>query len=192
MKQRLRDYIASTKKYITDRTDALIGVGVICAIGAIIGIGILISNLMGPRIVYQPTKACDIFTPAKAQNLLGEKVISVDAKDPAITGNVATSKCSYTNSDTNTENLIVAAVAIRSAINDKGIQQNKDDFATARSNNTTDAVTGLGDEAFFNKTNGQLNILDGHKWILINYGVGSAPAANSAEKAVELARTILR
>ncbi len=141
--------------------------------------------------MYQPTKACDLLTPAKAGSLLGDKVISVDSKEPQITGNLAQSKCSFTDANADTAKLMVAAVAVRAAINDEGYMQNKNEFAAARANNNTDIVTGIGSDAFFNKTNGLLHVLKGHNWLIISFGIGTDQASNTVENDVQLARKLL-
>ncbi len=155
-------------------------------------LGSLFIYSMTPHYTYQPVKACDLLTPAKAQDMLGDHVLSVDTKDPVVSGDTATSKCSYTDANADSSKLKVAAVAVRSAVEDKGIQQNKTDFVQARSNNDVEVVKGVGDSAYFNKANGQLNILDGGNWIILNYGTGSAPQTNTVDDAVKLAHKVLR
>ena len=191
MKERFQNYFQTSKTYIRERSELFIGIGVVVALVAITGIVALIINLNGPHIVYQPTKACDLLTPEKAGSLLGEKVISVDSNAPQISGNVAQSKCSFTDANTDTDKLMVAAVAVRSAINDEGDIQNKNEFAAARANNNTDTVTGIGDSAYFNKTNGLLHVLKGHNWFIISFGVGSDQANNTVDNDVKLAQKLL-
>jgi hypothetical protein len=87
--------------------------------------------------------------------------------------------------------MIVAAMTVRSGINDKGVEQNKTEFSVGRPHKNIEIVKDLGDNAYFNQTLGQLNILDGRKWIILSYGVGSAPEANTVDKAVELAHKII-
>lgn len=156
-------------------------------IATVIG-GLFIYNAV-PHYTYQPVNACELFTPDEAHDLLGDKMVGVDTNKPVVTKNTATSKCSYTNGII--ENMIVAAVAVRSAVHEPGIQQNKKDFAAAKSNNDVKDVKGLGDSAYFNRTNGQLNILKDRSWILISYGVGEKPGENKLEDAIKLARKVL-
>jgi hypothetical protein len=188
----MRNYVQSAKIYVTDhRKEFAIGAKVTVGATVLIALAALFIYTTTPHYTYQPVKACDLLTPTKAQDLLGDRVISVDIKAPVVSGDIATSKCSYTDENTDANKMIVAAIAVRSGINDKGVQQNKTEFATAKSNNTVETVKDLGDSAYFNKVNGQLNILEGRKWIIVNYGIGSTPEANTAEKAVELARKVL-
>ena len=130
-------------------------------------------------------------TPSKAQDLLGEKVISVDTKGAAISGDIAISKCSYTDSNEVKELMIVAAIAVRSGINDNGVLKNKKDFAASRANDTVENVDGIGDSAYCNPLRGQLNILEGRRWIIVSYGIGTSPETNTVDKAIELANVAL-
>lgn len=190
--EKAKIFLAKQKKYIVEHNELFIGIAIVAGIVIVVAAITIITQLSGPRITYQPVKACDLFTPSEAQKLIGgERVIGVDTKNPVIDGDTATSKCSYTDDNTVQDQMIVAAVAIRSAINDEGVAKNKDDFATARANNAVDTVTGLGEDAYYNKVNGQLNILSDKKWIIISYGKGSSPQDNTPEKAVELARVVL-
>lgn len=179
-------YVVTHKKKFMIGAAIVLGVAIIATIIALA----IVSRM--PRIVYQPAKACDMLTPAEAQQLLGDKVFSVDSKNPVIAGNTATSKCSYTDANPDKNNMIVAAIAVRSAINDDGDKQNAKDFETSRRNNNVEIIKNVGQRAYFNQTNGKLNVLDGHNWIILNYGIGSAPEANTPQKAVELAKMALK
>lgn len=143
-------------------------------------------------VVYQPTDACNLFTPTKAQSLLGDKVISLNTTTPLLSGNVATSKCSYTDSNPDKTKMLVAAIAVRSGVNDKGVQQNKIDFTAAKPTQGVESVSNLGDSSYFNQRLGQLNILDGRKWIILSNGLGSSPETNTLDKAVQLAKKVLQ
>ncbi len=176
----------------THKKELVVGVAVVLVIlAAIAAIALFVYN-SGPKIVYQPVEACDLFTPAEARDLIGGQVIGANAKKPVISDNVATSKCSYTDDNIDGNKMIVAAVAVRSGINDKGVQQNKTEFSSGRPSKNTEDVKGVGEKAYFNKELGQLNVLDGRKWIILSYGVGSTPQANTVEKAKQLAEKVLR
>ena len=188
----LKKYLQAAKTYIAERSDLFVGIGVVAGLVAIVGIIALVVQLSGPRIVYQPTKACELLTPARAQDLLGDKLFSVDSNNPTIKDDVATSKCAYTDQNPDQEQMRIAAVAVRSGINDDGDAKNRAEFAQAK--NTIAAasdVKGIGESAFFNASNGQLNILTGHMWLITNYGLASSAGANTLEKATELAHKVL-
>lgn len=185
----MKNAIETTKTYITThKRDSIIILVLTLVVAGLIAL--FIYNNMS-RIVYQPTDACDMLTPAKAQDLLGEKVISVDTKGATVSGDIAISKCSYTDSSENKDLMVVAAIAVRSGINDKGVQKNKIDFATSRANDTVEDVKNLGESAYFNPLRGQLNILDGRRWIIVSYGFGTSPEDNDINKAIELANIAL-
>lgn len=185
----MNNLIKTTKTYITThKRDSIISLVLILIVVGLVSLFIYNNR---SHVVYQPSNACDMLTPAKAQDLLGEKVISVDTKGAVVTDDIAISKCSYTDANENKDFMIVAAIAVRSGINDKGVQQNKTDFSTSRANGTVEDVKNLGDSAYFNPVRGQLNILDDKRWIIISYGVGAAPETNTLDKAIELANVVL-
>ena len=188
----MNTYILATKEFVLTHRKKIIIIGT----SAVVAIALLLTAILLfiynlPKYAYQPAVACDMFTPAKAQDLLGDKVISVDTKAPVVSGDTAVSKCSYTDSNPVKDKMMIAAIAVRTGINNDGVNQNKKDFATSESNNETKPVKNVGDSAFFNKQLGQLNILKGPKWIILSYGVGSTPQANSLDQATELAKKIL-
>ena len=185
----MKNSIQTAKTYITThKRESVIGLVLLLIVAGLISLFIY-NNVS--RIVYKPTNACDMLTPAKAQDLLGDKVISVDTKGAAVSGDIAISKCSYTDSNENKDLMIVAAVAVRSGINDAGVLKNKRDFAASKANDTVENIENLGDSAYFNPLRGQLNILDGRRWIIVSYGIGVSPETNTADQAIMLANTIL-
>lgn len=152
-------------------------------------IAILINNSQ-VRIVYQPTKACEAFTLEEATELLGPNTVLSGSTEPALSGTTAVSKCGYTDGNSDKEKIIVAALMVRSGVNDDGVELNKTQFADGRPENT-ETVEDLGDDAYFNNENGQLNVLDGRNWILISYGQGTAQESNTVEDAIELAKKVI-
>ncbi|MCU1441833.1 MAG: hypothetical protein JWP85_2830 [Rhodoglobus sp.] len=191
--QIMNHYIQSANTYVTDHKKQFTLGAIITTVVVVVVIlvALFIYNDPSSKIVYKPAKACDLLTPTKAQALLGDKVIGLDSKAPVITDNVATSKCSYTDSNTDVNNLIVAAIAVRTGINDAGIKQNKNEFNANKPSDNIEAVKDIGDTAYFDHSTGQLNILKGHDWIILSYGVGATPEANTSDKAFELAHMVL-
>lgn len=185
----MQDYIHTAITHITNHKREFTAGGALVLFLAVLVALFIYNN--PDKVVYQPTNACDLLTPVKAQDLLGEKVISVDTKGAAVSGDIAISKCSYTDSSETQDQMLVAAIAVRSGVNDAGVQKNKTDFAASQSNKTVEAVTDLGDSAYFNPVIGQLNILDGRRWIIVSYGIGASPETNTIDKAIELANTVL-
>ena len=188
----MKERIEAIKTYVTGSGKELI-IGIAIVIGALtlIPVIVLIVQNSGTKIVYPPVKACDLFTNAEAKELLGDKVIPGKTQEAVISDNTVTTRCSYTDANTDTDNLMVAAVAVRSGVNDEGVQRNKTEFAAGKSARGSEVVKALGDSAYFNHERGQLNILNGYDWIILNYGVGKTPEDNTIAKAVELAYKVL-
>ncbi len=189
--QVMKQYIQTMKEYIVQKNETFIGAGVVLVLVGIVAAIALVVDGAGPNVVYQPAKACELLTPTEAQDLLGDRVINVEKNEPIITENTATSKCSYTDHNADASKMMVAAVAVRTGINDEGVLQNKSDFAQARSSSAGEDVKGVGESAYFNPELGQLNVLDGNDWVILSYGIGEAPEANTVEKAIELARKVI-
>ncbi|MFZ2544468.1 MAG: hypothetical protein WAW80_00630 [Candidatus Saccharimonadales bacterium] len=187
----MNQYLQTAKKYINKRNELFIGIAIIFGAILIAGLVVFIIRSSGPNIVFEPAKACDLFTPAKATSLIGEKIIGIDPKDPVINGDVAMSDCSYTDTNPDQSQMIVAAIAVRSGINEEGVKQNKTEFVKGKPKQGVETVNSIGSAAYFNQLNGQLNVLDGHNWIIVSYGVGASPETNTIEKAVELVHKVL-
>ncbi len=185
-------YLQNTKIYIAENKKNLI-VGLAITLGIVITISIIALSIYNstPKVVYQPTAACDMFSATKAKELLGEKIITSSVAAPTQSGDTASSNCGYTDGNPDTNNTIVAAIMIRSGINDKGVQQNKTEFSAGQPKTDVKVIKDLGDSAYFNQKLGQLNILNGRQWIIISYGVGSSPQTNTEDDAVKLAHKIL-
>jgi hypothetical protein len=187
----MKKYIQTVKTYILERKKRFILI--ICIIGALIIAGLITLAVYEstPKIVYKPADACKLFTPLKAEDLLGNKVIDLGTNSPVVSGNLATSQCSYTDTNPVENDLIVAAVAIRSGVNNEGIKQNNADFVSAKPTTGTQNVSNLGSSAYFNPSLGQLDILKGKDWYILSFGVGSTPQANTLDNDVKLANKIL-
>lgn len=167
----------------------MVGLGVVILIGALFAYNWQ-SQHKEVKLQYQPVGACQAFTSEDAKKILGEQVITQGENKAVLSGDTATSKCAYTNKSLDT--MASIAIAIRTGVNDKGVQQNKLDFAASRKVNTTESVPGLGgEEAFYNKTNGMLNLRDGIVWIMINYTVNGELTADSQTKALEVAHVLV-
>lgn len=187
----MRYYFQTIKTFAARYKTQLLS-GFALAAGAIFLVALFIYNYGGAaKTAYQPVDACSLFTKAEAGNLLGGNIIGPYTNEPIIQGDVAVSKCSYTDDNPDQSQMLVAAAAVRSGINDEGIKQNKADFAGRQKNSDGEAVKNFGDNAFFNETTGQLHILDGRTWIILSYGAGESPETNSIDEAKKLAKKIL-
>lgn len=189
MKNYSKTFKASIRKHKKELTTT-----VIFLIGAIVLIGSIILFVQNSqtKIVYQPTEACKLLTLEEARDLMGPKTIRTRDGSIKITANGANSECGYTNGDPDMYTMVVAALIVRSGVNDKGVEKNKADFAASRPESNVETVPDIGDSAYFNHDLGQLNILDGKEWIILSYGVGQTPETNTVEQAVEMARKIIR
>ena len=166
------------------------GIVVLAVIAIIAAIVFAIAN-SGLKVDYQPTVACDTLTSLEAQELLGNSAFN-SADDPAvISGDLATSRCGYTDGTADTNTMIVAAVILRAGINDKGVEQNKTEFAQGTPTQGVEIVNDLGDSAYFNQVNGQLNVLKDKNWFIFSYGQGSSPENNKIEDVVALAHKVI-
>lgn len=142
-------------------------------------------------IVYTPLDACSLLTEDAAKTILNTQKVINNRTAPTIdtTKNIGTSKCSYT--DTNMDNMSVAAIAVQSGINDKGVQKVKDDFVASKKANKTEDVEGIGEQAFYMTVNGQLNVRDDHHWYIFNRSSGDDPTNSSKEQTIEFAKKLL-
>lgn len=188
----MKNNLTALKKYFADRSDLVIGIGVVTGLIAFVAIVAIVTTERPPTIVHQPSKACDLLTKDEAAEFLGEDPINSINTDIIANENIATSQCGYTDRNPDQNAMMVAAVAVRSGINDQGIEQNKNDFAKSKDANNTESVDNVGSIAFFNQTNGQLNVLNDNDWLIINYGVGSEPQSNTIDDAVDLAKKVLQ
>jgi len=134
----MNHYIQTAVNYVTTHKKEFI-TGATVALGVSVVVALFIYN-NPPVVVYKPTNACAMLTPVKAEQLLGEKVYSVETKGSIVSGNIATSKCSYSDRNHDASKVLVAAILVRSGVNDKGVQQNKADFATRRPSVGVEAV----------------------------------------------------
>lgn len=188
----MNQYIATAKDFVTThKKKIIIGAEIALAV-LLLAIVILLFLYNIPKDSYQAVRACDRFTAAEAQSLLGDKVLGLTPDEPIISNNLATSKCSYTDTNQDKSLMKVAAIAIRTGINDEGVQQNDKDFAINESAEGMERVSNLGDGAYFDKGLGQLNVLHNREWIIISYGVGSTPQFNTLDDATKLANKVLR
>lgn len=189
MKKKLHNilsYVQKNQKKVLINTLIVIVVGVLAA-------GPILYYMHLSRITYKPTKACDLLTVEKASNLLGDRVINVEKNQPVLhTDNtLATSKCGFTDSQSDTSKMNVAAVAVQSAIDDEGVAANKADFEAMSTQEDMEQIEGVGKKAFFNPDNGQLNVLQEKRWVIFTYGSAESPEAASMEDVKKFAKSIL-
>lgn len=192
---KLQQSLSAAKHYILEHSEQLkiaaIAFGGVLVVVLLVGLYVYNTESKQIKLDYNPVSACALLTNAEAKELLGNAVIDNNSNKATVTGNRAVSKCAYTGSNPATVAKNVA-VAVKSAINDKGIQENKDDFALQKEANKVEVVTGVGDEAFFIPAIGQLNILSDKSWILITFGEGDDPSSNTLDDALKVSEKVLK
>lgn len=183
--------LQTLKQYVSQRSETFIGLFVVAVL--IIGIAAITiaAESSKPKIVHEPTKACDLLTLTEAKELLGASTLQTTNTPPTQSGDITVSQCGFADGTPDKDNMVIAAVVVRSGINDKGVQQNITDFSGAQSQQSVEAVTGVGGSAFYSPELGQLNILKDRDWIILSFGVGSTPQANTLEDAVALAKKVI-
>jgi len=188
----MKKYLTTAKTYVSDHKKQFkLGGFIALGLAIISAIIVLVIYNTTPHVVYQPPNACNLFTNKEAIEVLGGEVISLGTALPVVSGDAAISKCSYTDKNNDANAMLVAAVAIRSGINDKGVAQNRAQFIASQSLTSTEVVKDLGDNAYFNSNLGQLDVYQGREWFIISVGVGAAPATNTLEDAIKLAHMVI-
>ncbi len=180
-----KNYILLHKKNVSLSAAVILGMLLLIA-----GLLWLISSNI-PKVIYKPVAACELFSMNEAKMLLGPNAILGNSTTPIQSKNTAVSQCGYTDGNPNTASMIVAAVTVRSGVNDKGVEQNKAEFTAGRPKSGIEIIKNLGDSAYFNRSVGQLNILSGKRWVIISYGYGNTPEKNTITDAQTLAQLIL-
>lgn len=179
------------KKTNPGKSELFIGSIAAAIIVAIIVGVIVFASTRGTTITYQPSNACDLVDQSEAKELLGDRVLKSTQNSPVVSEDSAVSRCGYTDGNADASKAVVAAITIRSGINDDGVEKNKSEFSEAKTGLGVETVEGIADDAFWNVQNGQLNVLNKYDWIILSYGVGSTPKENILEDARKLADKLL-
>lgn len=188
----MNQYLQTAKQFIiAHKKELVIVAGATAGLAAAIVLITLVTRSTAPNIVYQPAAACELFTSTEADKLLNATAIESTNSQPVISKDTAISKCGYTDGKSEVNDMTVAAVIVRSGINDAGVLQNQSEFASGKTGDAIETVKGVGDSAYFNVQSGQLNVLDGRNWIILSYGLGSAPQNNNKDDAVKLASVVV-
>lgn len=189
----MKELFQKAKTYVLDhKKDFTIGSIVVIVIGIIfLGLALYSYNHQQVKIIYEPANACDLLTIDEAKTLLGDSTINGVNQTPVQQGAVTVSKCSYSDGLIDTANADVAAIVVRSGINDAGIELNKAQFISGKPSVGIQEINDIGDSAYFNAGLGQLNIIKDSTWIIVSFGSGANPQANSLEDTVKLAQLVL-
>jgi len=189
----MNTYLLTAKDYVLEhKKEFITGGSIVLAVAILLfGLALYSYNTSKPKIVYEPAPACGLLTLDEAKEFLGDATINGVDSGLAQTGNIVTSRCGYSDGKTDTANAVVIGIAVRSGINDEGIEQNKTQFNNGMPTDNVEVIKDLGESAYFNQTLGQLNILKQSTWIIISYGLGASPEANKIEDAVKLANKVV-
>jgi len=188
----MEELFQKAKSFVRDHKKQF-SIGVPVVIVVVVGLvmwSLYSYNHQQPKIMYEPANACDLVTMDKAKTLLGDKTINGVNQTPVQQGDVTISKCGYSDGLPDVSNAVVAAISVRSAINDDGIKINKAQFESGKPTGVQD-VTGIGDEAYFNAGLGQLNVFKETTWIIVSYGSAANPKDNTLEDSEKLAKLAL-
>jgi hypothetical protein len=190
----MKKYFLNAKEFIDEHrkefTTAMVVVGSVAVI--ITGLALYSYNQPKvPAIIYEPAKACELFTLDDAKSFLGDKTINGVNTNPVQNGAITISECSYSDGKVDTENAVVIALKVRSGINDAGIELNKAQFISGTPTEGVEPISDVGDRAYFNQFTGKLNVLKESTWLLISYGSAQNPSANSLEDSLKIADKVL-
>lgn len=186
------DVIDTNKAFLRDHKKT-VTISLLC-LGGLLVVFLIALLVYGYRshYAYRPIKSCDLLPISKAMDLLGNKVIKTDANAPVISGNTATSQCSYSDENPDQNQMRVIALAVQSAINSTGTAKMHDTFVDSETQSSNKKISGLGSDAFFVPSLGQLNVFDGHVWLKLSYGIGANPQANDLNQSVKIAKSVLQ
>ena len=141
-------------------------------------------------------QACGLFTLDDAKKVLGDTAVKADdsASSSASSEDIEVSQCLYqlpTSSDiASLSNQKQASLLVRSPKTQTGADSNKDYFTgTSKPTNIQD-VSEYGDDAFWSPDYGQLDILKGDQWYILQVG-STALGSRTQDEAKKMASVII-
>ncbi len=146
---------------------------------------------------YVAVDACDVLTEAAAKQVIGDGAVKGDTSAGNISSDaVSVSNCVYTYKSVTTGPALDQArstdaigVLVRAAKSKVGADSNVAQFGSAKPA-TDEDVSGYGDAAFWNPALGQLSILKGNNWYIINHYTGLNATKGTLDQAKQLAEAI--
>lgn len=144
---------------------------------------------------FSAPKACDVFTLDDAKKVLGDTAQKPEETQPAeaSSNDIDVSQCIYQQpADTIAaiKTQKQASLLVRGAKTKTGAESNKDYFNGTTKPQGVQEVSGYGDTAFWNPQFGQLNILKGNNWYILQVGV-STPGNRTVDEAKTLADALI-
>lgn len=179
---------------------------VILAIAAVAGIAVLVmtkQNAENPKGENMATgqqadaggtkKACDVFTQDIAKQVLGDQAAQSDASGSgqASSDDISVSTCLYEVGSG--RSVTIATLLVRGAKKAQAYQSNSYGFQNTRDQGTSpdekvasEKLSGLGDDAYFNPSTKQVNVLvnKGQYWIIVQVTNDQAAAEKLAHAVV--------
>ncbi len=144
-----------------------------------------------------PPEACDLFSLDDAKKVLGDtaQVPSSPAVNAeASSDDIKVSNCTYETPAGTTiadiKNQRMASILSRGAKTQTGADSNKDYFNGSTKPEGVQEVTGYGDAAFWNPEFGQLNILKGNNWFILQVG-NTAATTRTLDDAKKMADVVI-
>jgi hypothetical protein len=138
-------------------------------------------------------QACGIFTLADAKQLLGDS--AKGGENPADTSSqdVDVTVCNYLQ-DLSSSNVPVssgksASLTVKIPKTEDGIKSNQGQFGIVKPGDVQD-VSGYGDNAYWDPTHGQLDILKNNTWYILSNG-SITPSARTLDEAKQLADLLI-
>ena len=137
-------------------------------------------------------QACDLLTDAEAMQILGAAASGDNESNAATTDDITVDSCGYTNNAGTVAEIRSIGLMVRSATTKDGLESSKEAFAEGGAAHPTSAVavTGYGEQAYWDPATYQLAILKDNLWIGIVYG-GTNPTDNTLEDAKSVADLVL-
>jgi hypothetical protein len=112
-------------------------------------------------------KACDVFTLADATAVLGEGATQTPTHSDTISAQKSVTTCLYSYDPGSLSDIVSASMLLQGA----PAGQTQQSFTQARPANA-ETIKDYGDQAFWDPSLGQLNILKGSYWVIISAGSG--------------------
>jgi hypothetical protein len=137
-------------------------------------------------LTYKEYKACDILTPAIAQQIAGADATTNQTLTPEVsTSSVGVTNCDYYSSTTKNS----VSLLSRSALDKAGADTNNLQFGSGLPDGAQ-KVSGYGDSAYWSPSYGQFNILKHNNWYILQAG-GLIPANRTLDQAKQYANLII-
>lgn len=150
------------------------------------------ANSSQPAFSAKIIDACKVLKPEIATHYLGETPETSDTPSvEASSDDVNVSNCAYSTKFIvgQPASLRSASLLARSAKTQDGVDSNKNAFTNQRPAGA-ETVAGYGNDAFWNPSMGQLNILKNNNWYIVQAG-GTSPTNRTVADAKKLADLVI-